>query len=201
MITIHGQLTEQDYLHAQRLHLQSANWTRFLPLATIIIWAIGVIFMLTYALLSNAIPYGVMLSISLGFLALVIPFTSRIILPRQVNRLFHQNKELSAPMELEFDEVGMRLTNRYGETRRAWTDFFRWKEDEQCILLYPSEATFHAIPKRFFDVPAEAQFVREQLEIHDVPVAGAPKQVVLIQIMMFALIVFTVTTLIFAALS
>ena len=104
-------------------------------------------------------------------------------------------------MELEFDEVGMRLTNSFGEARRTWTDFYKWKEDEQCFLLYPSEATFHTIPTRFFNVPEEAIFVRKQLQDNGVPIAGAPKQIIWVQVMTFALVTLMVATFIFTALS
>ncbi len=190
MITIHGQLTEQDYLQAQQLHMQLMGWARLLPYATLGLWVVGFIFASIKTIQGNPIFF---ISLVLPtMLILITPLTNLFLLPPQAKRLFRQNKEVSAPLEIEFSEKGMKLTNSFGHSERVWSHFVKWKEDEQGFLLYHSEQMFNLIPKRFFDVPEAGFFVREQLQKHNVPVAGTASTTLSMRLLFFVIVLLTV---------
>ena len=194
MITIRGQLTEQDYLQAQQLHMQLTGWARLLPYATILLWIVGFIFAGLKAI--QGTPSFFLALVPATLFILITPLTNRSVLPRQIKRLFQQNKEVSAPMEMEFSEEGMKFTNSFGHNARPWSYFVKWKEGEQGFLLYHADQVFNLIPKRLGGAPEALSFVREQLQKNAVPVAGTSSIILRMRLLFFIVVLFAIGTMV-----
>lgn len=180
MMTIHGQLTEQDYLQAQQLHMQLSGWARSLPYVALALWVVDLILVGFKA--SQGRPGFLLALLPVTLFFLFIRLLPRFLLPRQAKRLFRQNQEISAPLAMEFSENGMKFTNSFGHNERSWSHFVKWKEDEQALLLYHSDQIFNLIPKRLLAEADDLSFVRERLQKHQIPVAGTSSQVLSTQV-------------------
>jgi hypothetical protein len=83
------------------------------------------------------------------------------VVPRQARKLFHQNKGAQAPYEITWDDQRMTVTSENYMQRSLWSDFLKWREDDQLILLYYSLVQFRLVPKRSFpDEATRDAFIR-----------------------------------------
>lgn len=86
-----------------------------------------------------------------------------VFLPRQVRKLYLQQRSLQEPFEAAFDAAGMRFNNARGDATLPWTDVHKWRESKRLFLIYQSDALFHLLPKRCFGSEAEQKDLRELL--------------------------------------
>jgi hypothetical protein len=147
-------------------------------------------FLLSLVQVAQGNPFAPLPLLPPGVILAALFLVSRYVtIPQQAKRIFHQNRELHAPQELEFSTAAMKLTNAYGHTERPWDMFVKWKENDDSFLRYHSDSAFNLVPKRFFPDRASVQFVRDQLLAHHVPVGGTPI------VMMMSLIILVLTLL------
>ena len=106
----------------------------------------------------------------LFIMAFGFPILNRYVLqPNRARKNFVKQKELSLPFELEFTEAGMNFSNDLGNSTRPWAYFTKWKENEEIMLLYQSDALVTMIPKRLFADPQQIETVQALLEKNAVP--------------------------------
>ncbi len=169
MVRIEGQYSVEDFQAAQKLHFRSPRGKfvftcsgNFLLFAVVFLLAgfIGAAFL--------KLPGGFFLLIPAGLAAGYI-FFELIQRPRQVKRMFEQQKELSMPFEIEISEAGFGFQNANGTGLRPWDQFARWKEDGTLFMLYRSDIVFDMIPKRLL-AGEEAGIIRQLLAQNIVPV-------------------------------
>lgn len=153
---IHGVFSEEDFLAAQQLHCRRANrlWLAFSAAMTVI----GAFWMyLDNGRIANVMFFG-------GIGAAVSQwFNTQVFFPRQMNRIFRQNKALalSSGFTYEWDDEFLSGRSEQGSSKRPWADYWRVKEDEKIILIYHAENLFEMIPKRWFgDAESLANFRR-----------------------------------------
>ena len=159
-----AQLTEADYLAAQRLHLRWPWWRRVV---------IGIAFLLAITACGQMIwgsrkPEPASFVLACGVLGAVVGVAGLrlVYLPWKSRQVFRQQQMLHRPFEVSWDAATFTCRNANGETRTPWSDFIRWKEDDGFFLLYHSDVLFQTLPKRVFaDAEAVAAF-RRLLEQH-----------------------------------
>lgn len=187
---ITGQLTLQDYLHAQSLHARRVWWVQLL----VVLAALPLIGGYVSVMVPDIAAHG---WVNLGYylwlpvvivLALLLYYF--VALPRRVRRLFEQQKALSAPFEHEITPDGLVSSNQYGRSTRPWAHFLKWKESRDILLLYVSDLQFVLIPKRFCTAE-QLEALRAQLAQNHVPQAGTVtrRSVIIAGILVFWLIV------------
>jgi uncharacterized integral membrane protein len=192
MIKIQGQYTLEDFKNAQKLHLKGRRGTLtgfpayFVAMAalTFVVWAISSTFMSRVDWPVILIPFGFLMAVGIYLM---------IMRPRQIARVFQQQKELSAPLEIELSEDGFKLSHQYGSVTIPWKDFAKWKEDQDLILLYRSDLAFTMLPKRFLAGGDQLQYVHDLLTQAGVPDAykirtGNRRWRVLIYVLLFIVI-------------
>jgi hypothetical protein len=169
-MSIKGQIQWTDYLQAQLLHMKSGK------LMSIFLYGILSFFILIFL-------GGAYLAISgkFDFLSLTLPLIfvgafllyRYYLLPRQVRKIFFQQKELSSPFEIEINEEGLKFSNEYGNSLRPWDHYTKWKENNELILLYHSDLVYSIIPKRFVTDPSQIEKIKNYLINYRVPLAKA----------------------------
>ena len=95
----------------------------------------------------------------LGFLYYLIVYDS-------AKKQFKQSKKLSEPFEIEITQDSLKTKASYGEAELKFTDYHKWKFNEQMILLYQSDALFQIIPSRAFSSEEERQLAISQIQEH-----------------------------------
>ena len=140
---ISGQLTEEDFLAAQRLYRQRC--ARGAIVILLIVAAAGVALLLTTG---QRIGIG-LLCIAVGGL-LGETIQSRLLLPRQARRLFRQCAAYRQPFQYSWDEDCLSVTCESGNARRRWSDYVKYRENDRVLLLYHADNLFEMLPKAWF---------------------------------------------------
>jgi len=190
MIQLKGQYGLEDFKKAQSLHAQGGKLSTWV--------GYGVI-----GFIAGVTLLGIVLALVAGFpwefltlpilLLAVWAFFQFVLIPYQLGRAFKQQKDLSAPFEIELTDEEFYFRNEFGNSRMPWGNFVKWKENADLLLLYRSEAAFHLLPKRLFSSGGEADYVLSHLRAHNVPNAAKvrnPVQVVFVAVLIIGAIVF-----------
>jgi YcxB-like protein len=89
------------------------------------------------------------------FLCFGIPFNAR--------RMYKQRKDLQRECTFSVSEEGLHFSTEGMAGTKPWTDYLRWKEGKDVILIYMSDDLYQMMPKRFFASDADMQAFREYL--------------------------------------
>ncbi|KAA3643040.1 MAG: YcxB family protein [Chloroflexi bacterium] len=156
---IKGQLNWQDYRSAQRLHASPFKKSNPIITGFGIVLAIGAVLTL---LLANdqgleILLYGLIFGAGSYILGRII------FIPNRAKRIFKQQKELQAPIEMEFTESAFSAVNEFGASSHPWNTFTRWLENKDVFLLYHSDTLYSIIPKRMLTTE-QSDLVRQYLK-------------------------------------
>ncbi len=169
MLHLKGHYQLADFQAAQRLHAyrgRLSSWVENI--------SIGLLALLTLAALLSAalgrLPWlpALLMAAGVGGYA-AFRFW---LLPRQIARVFTQQKDLSAPFDIWLTPESFQLQNEFGSSRTPWENFVKWKENAELLLIYRSDVAFHMLPRRLLQDSGAGDFVREQLRAHHVSPAG-----------------------------
>jgi hypothetical protein len=148
-LNIQGEITEQDYLRAQWLHMKPRKAYR---VASYVVLAL---FAAAYALLlfeSVSLGDAWAAATLLGPVA-VIPLAGAF-LRWLYQRIYRSQPSLQGTHSYQFTEAGFIAVSPHGRGEANWSVFTKWREDTNLFLLYQADNLFHMLPKRWFD-PAE----------------------------------------------
>ena len=169
MIQIKGQFTLDDFKKAQQLHAQqgtaSAGPRIFLVLISVLFF-ISLIILVTLGRLD-----WLYLLAPLALLGIFLLF-QYLYRPYMLARTFKGTKDLSAPFEMDLSDQGLSITNQNGNALIPWTNYVKWIEGKELILLYRTYIMFQMVPKRLFTTESDLHYLREQLARNNVPDAG-----------------------------
>ena len=160
MMTIKGQLQWTDYLQSQLLHMRAGRLVTILlyyALFMVALGAVASIFLVLVGLVQVDVIFPPLLVLG------AVLFYRYYFLPRQVKKIFFQQKDLSAPFELEINAEGLKASNEFGSSLRPWSHFIRWKENNELFLLYHSDVMYSIVPKRFLTDPGQIETIRNYL--------------------------------------
>ncbi len=169
---INGQLTWQDYMHAQHLHTARVWWQQVIWYAAIAALIAGFLSALIPDVAANGmkvvwdyiwLPIVILISLLLFYY---------VFLPRSMRQLYEQQKEMSAPFEYDITPGSLTRSNQYQRTEHAWGDFRKWKENKDYLLLYTSDSEFIIIPKRLC-APEQIEAVHAHLRENHAQQVGA----------------------------
>ena len=167
---ISGQLLWTDYLKAQSLHARPGKLMGILRYVLFGFVALAVLAgMFAGGLAESWVYYLPILFVIVG-----IPLYYYVFFPRRVRSLFEQHKELGAPVEHELTPEGLVTTSQYGNSKRPWNLFRKWKESKDLLMLYITDIQFILLPRRFF---TDEQFaaLHAYLDQNKVPEASQVK--------------------------
>jgi hypothetical protein len=160
-----GQLQWTDYFNSQLLHtraLGAANETQGIiyPFTLFFLFLFGCFYFAT-----RSIGFTSKYVLSMLVLSVFVYMIQRwVLLPKQVRRMFAQQKELGSSFEIEFSETGMTFSNEYGYHMKPWETFVTWKEDGEFMLLYHADNLYTIVPKRIFADPQQIDIVKSYLK-------------------------------------
>jgi YcxB-like protein len=139
------QVSEQDYMNAQRLHMRPGKARRVFHCL------LGIILIPSLLFLAAADEYHTRepALIALGVIALVI-ILFVVVVPWRLRRFYREQKTLKYPFTMELNEEGVFSEGENGSGRIKWDDFYAWKQDANTILLYQARNLFNMIPCRVF---------------------------------------------------
>jgi hypothetical protein len=145
MLTV--QLTDADYLAAQRLHTRRARMIPWLlDGALIALGALASAGVFGREFAKGGGPFAVAMTIIL----LLTVIAQYAIAPRRWLRNFREQKSAQHPITYSWSDTALSTQGDYGNSTVPWTDFLKIRENEQTYLLYLAKMLFYCIPKRAF---------------------------------------------------
>jgi hypothetical protein len=141
---ISGTISEVDYLNAQRLH--RAKVEKWYYLASGIAIAIGIT---TYFFHDPKIGLIVSCAGIGGILGELI--MSSAYLPRKINHLYRQQKDLASAFTYKWDSDFIEAQGVSGQSKRKWENYAKYREDKNLFLLYHADNIFEMFPKSWFE--------------------------------------------------
>ncbi len=154
-------ITEDDYAKAMQLH----EWRRMLRWPLAIARAI-VLILLIFAgwWQPGAAPIIAVCVVVLSILPAVLLY---IVVPYSARRMYRQYKGIQEPMTVELSDDGLRLGSVDGEAILRWGMIFRWRQNDQFVLIYKMPMLFYLVPKSVaqhgFDIPLLVQRLAERV--------------------------------------
>ncbi len=90
-----------------------------------------------------------------------------IVVPYSARRMYRQYKGIQEPMTVELSDDGLRLGSVDGEAILRWGMIFRWRQNDQFVLIYKMPMLFYLVPKSVaqhgFDIPLLVQRLAERV--------------------------------------
>jgi uncharacterized membrane protein YbhN (UPF0104 family) len=163
MIEIEGQITAQDYVRAQYLHLRPRPLFGYLEVGLLLFSVLIVGFGIFTFVRDGENPtwWLVLLAVG-GYLAAYFLWY----LPWQTRRRYAQHKALQSPFRIRVDEEGVFAENEYGQALLPWSFFLKWKEGRHLFLIYHTDGLFQMIPKRSIKSESDIEALRALLSSH-----------------------------------
>ncbi|ARU56118.1 hypothetical protein OLMES_2045 [Oleiphilus messinensis] len=137
------ELSEQDYIDATRLHARQP-----VIFMSILVLIVGVVSALASD--SLGIEAGTVLEAMVGALVGIALYYFWIV-RLWCKRIYRQQRNLQTPYELTWDQNRVIMVGEYGESSIPWSNFVKYRENEDLILMYYSDALYNLVTKRSFD--------------------------------------------------
>jgi hypothetical protein len=95
---------------------------------------------------------------------------------RRVARRLATYKALQQTARVTFSDEGMCIaSDARGEWKTPWSDFFKWRADDETVLVYPAKNLYHILRRRWFPTDACFQDFKELLGRRIGPAGQAKK--------------------------
>jgi hypothetical protein len=158
---LRGQLTAQDHVSAQWIHLRPRRWIAALGIGLIALaaWAFWFAFLGRHSAdigTRDWIAVGCVLYLALQF---------AVLLPRKWRKTFQQQKALREDTTFSVGDAGLEVKTASGHWTSPWDHYIAWREGKSAFLLYVSGSAFQPLPKRFFKSPAAIDEFRSRLAL------------------------------------
>jgi len=161
LIKFGGQLTADDYVAANKLHMRKRGWKR---IGWIVFWVLlGVGALLSADIAIQDPSAGLLPLLLILFIAATQLFVRLLYLPRRIRNVYGQQRNLQLPFESVCTDSGIESSNANTTSRVPWDHLIRWKESNTLFVLYQSDLLFNIVPKRCFAQPEQADAFRDLL--------------------------------------
>ncbi|WP_399696639.1 YcxB family protein [Xenophilus sp.] len=151
-------ITEDDYLAAMQLHARPRGWQWAFIAALALLCVLALLFMRS--------PWREAGLGGLIGLAAMMLLTRFVIGPLVWRRHYRRYPAIRQPMEIELLDTGLRLQSPSGESRLAWEQMVKWRENDRLVLVYVSPVLFHLLPRHALPAGFDVQALRDALAKH-----------------------------------
>ena len=141
-------IEKDEYLEGLRLGSKSPFIFR-IPIYLFIILHFFLALITLYLTLFTSSNYIELLLVS-SFILLFVALYRPIIQKRQFNKYYESAIDIGLDTTITITETRFELVTGSSSAKRDWEQIKGWKENEDYLLLYVSDRTFHIIPKKIF---------------------------------------------------
>ena len=156
-------IKKDEYLEGLRLGSKSPFIYR-IPLYLFILLHVFLVLISLYTTLFKSSDLVVLLLISFSILIFASIYRP-VIQKRQFNKYYESAIDIGLETEITITETGFVLDTGTLTVKRNWEQVKGWKENEDLLLLYVSDRTFHVIPKRILsEMPNSEEIIKNRLD-------------------------------------
>jgi len=143
---LHCQITPEDYIRAQFLHLRPRPVIKWVGLLIVVAALALGIQQLAFP------PSGTITWAPFAILGGLAYFAAiyGILLPLKTRKIYRQQKTLQEPYESEVTDEVYATVSVLGTTSMPWKEFHKYKMNKDMLLVYQSDVIYHMFPKRWF---------------------------------------------------
>jgi hypothetical protein len=146
-------ITRDDYIKAARL------FRKFTPRRIFAYLAVTLLLLIIAFLGPDFVREGIIGGLIGGAIAsLVIRY---LLFPYLTKRNYRKYKAMHDEFSLQIEENGLRFGSSTGEGLVKWDTIYKWRQNDEYILIYPMPRLYHIIPKAIgkdgFDIQAVAE--------------------------------------------
>ncbi|PIQ77843.1 hypothetical protein COV82_02505 [Candidatus Peregrinibacteria bacterium CG11_big_fil_rev_8_21_14_0_20_46_8] len=95
-------------------------------------------------------------------ISIIMPFFQK----GQIKRAYDSNRKLQEPVQVSFNDKGIKFKSASGYQHLFWDDFHKYKVNQEIIAIYESISCAKIIPKRAFQNDEEQREFAEILKEH-----------------------------------
>jgi hypothetical protein len=143
-------ITEEEYVKANKL------FTR--PTKKIInVYIISSVILITLFILTDTMIYKITVIGALfgGFIGQFI--VRHVYAPWQTKKQFKVYKAIQEPVTVLYSESGLEFKEKTGRGTIEWNRIYKWRENNNLLLLYQAPGVYHIIPKRAGEIVIKIQ--------------------------------------------
>lgn len=142
-VTFSGALNEPIFRRAVAWHMRGL---RAIGAGFVVMGLLGLV------VNSSLVPVSEWVVMALPLLALELGGATLWFTPWwAARRQFRSSSLLRAPIHGSANESGIRFNSEYGTSEIPWHAFHKARFSSDAVLLYPTAAVFHIVPREFFD--------------------------------------------------
>lgn len=154
-------LSEPDFVAARSLSMRPRPWLRTVGIVMAVLYGMILCLALIQSLRTGEAWH---VTLILWALALVLAWHFLVGVKRYSRKLFRQRKGV-LDSHCRLTEDALEMTNDQGHGSLRYDRLTKWRENEDLILVYPSDDLFFILPKRCFD-PRGLVHLRQRLTEH-----------------------------------
>lgn len=153
-------LKEGDYIDAQFLYGKSTP--KRLGVYALVVLVLMAIAYFGWQAAHGVVAVGALGGVIGGIIGFVV--VRFFYMPWKAKRVFRQQKSLQYPFEFAWDGESFITRNEKGNSNTPWSDYTKWRENQQMFLLYHSDVMFQMVPKRAFPDDTSVDEFRRALQ-------------------------------------
>src|SRR5215469_4213324 len=148
-------VTEQDFVHAQRLvrRISNSGFMRWAEFASPFLGFVLAAFLI-YLLITKGVSILLILGLGLSLYLILIPILSR----RLLQKLYRQTEHLHGKLFLDVESNGIQFGGEKGSVKIDWTSFGRCVEDYRGFVFLRKGQAVQVVPKRCLTAPQLQEF-------------------------------------------
>lgn len=151
-------ISESDLVQAGLLHQRKSDSVKLILLVVFIA-------LIVIGLSSSYDSLGSITLFAVIFFAVftwVLPMCNKQVFKKQ----YQQTKALQQANILTLQEAGLHWQHTHGQALLPWGHIFKWKENEQFLLVYQNDFLFHVIPKHIGEQAFDLPMLQQALQQH-----------------------------------
>lgn len=147
-------LTQQQFVHAARLHARPSKARRLFHLLITLFVAYSAWTQFQLGNSGYALMLVAILPLALNMHLLVTPLFSQ---------MYRRNPALAEPLSIQLRHDGIETDSVNGRQLLSWQQIVRWREDDESLLLYINARQYLTLPKSIASQGFDFDQLRAQL--------------------------------------
>ena len=164
---LYVQLSIEDYKNAQWLHLRPKPIIKYIGIIILLMFIIGFIFTIYDSWIEKNIDKKLLIFFGCTIYLVLFFF---VYFPYKFKKYYKQQKLIKEPMEIDIQDLGIKLSSPSVNANLTWDNFIKWKEGKKLFILYQTDTLMNILPKRNFDTENDIikfrQLLNANIKIH-----------------------------------